>query len=82
LADRHPAADHFIAGYVLAVAMLKSKPDFIRPVAIPRAVRREQQAAEGLVAMADYKKARAAVLERMLELRAARLRQQFNSKES
>ena len=51
----------------------KAKRDFERSPKIPLNVRREQQALEAPVAMADYIRARAALLERMVQLRAARL---------
>ena len=55
--------------------MLKLKPQFDRPTKIPLEVRRKQQAAEASVAVADYMKAQQSVLERMIALRAARLKQ-------
>jgi hypothetical protein len=62
--------------------MLQRKSKFDRPPAPPLKLRREQLASDGAVAMADYLKARQATVDRMLELRAARLRQQFNKRES
>jgi hypothetical protein len=58
--------------------MLQKKPKLDRPPAPPLKLRREQLASDGAIAMADYLKARQATVDRMLELRAARLRQQFN----
>ena len=53
----------------------KLKPEFERPPRIPLHVRKQQIAREAPRAMADYIKARDDLLERMIELRAARLKQ-------
>jgi hypothetical protein len=42
---------------------------------------RDRQAADGPVALAEYKQARDKVLLRMIELRAERLRRQFKEKQ-
>jgi hypothetical protein len=55
--------------------MVKPKIDFERAARVPLSVHREQQARETPVAMADYIRARQTLLERMLALRAARLKQ-------
>jgi len=75
LAYRHSTPHHSSAGNLLAVAMLKLKPQFDRPTKIPLEIRRKQQAAEASVAVADYLRAQQSVLERMIALRAARLKQ-------
>jgi hypothetical protein len=55
--------------------MLKAKPDFKGASKLSLHVRRDQQAREAPIAMADYIKARQKLLERMVALRAARLKQ-------
>jgi hypothetical protein len=53
--------------------MLKRKPDFERAPRLPLNVRKEERAREAPIAIADYIKARQALLARMIELRATRL---------
>jgi hypothetical protein len=62
------------------VTVFNEKPTFDRPTALPLQERREHQASEGRRAMADYIRARQTVLERMIKLRAARLRATANTK--
>jgi hypothetical protein len=54
---------------------MRMKQEFQRPD-IPLETRREQQAAEAPVAMADYRRAYDRKLERMIELKHIRLAQQ------
>ena len=55
-------------------SMSTTKVDETGPRPIPRKLRREQLAANGALTMAEYLKARQNLLERMVQLRAARLR--------
>jgi hypothetical protein len=73
LAYRDSVTDHSVARNVLALVMLKRKPDFERPPRISLNVREEERAREAPIAMADYIKARQTLLARMIELRANRL---------
>ena len=74
MADRYSIADHSFARIVLALRMLKPKIDLERAPSIPPNVRREQ-GREAPIAIADYIRARQNLIERMVALRAARLKQ-------
>ena len=56
--------------------MLKVKPDFQRPPRIPLGLRKERLRRDAPAAMADYLKSQQSLLDRMVTLRAARLKQQ------